>query len=41
MAIPIEKKIQVVAVVRNTVACLELQNGKKLKADKWIGKVST
>jgi hypothetical protein len=32
VAIPIEKKSQVVAVVRNTVARLELQSGKKLKA---------
>jgi hypothetical protein len=32
VAIPIEKKSQVVAVVRNTVAWLELQSGKKLKA---------
>jgi hypothetical protein len=32
VAIPIEKKSQVVAVVRNTVARLELQSGNKLKA---------
>jgi hypothetical protein len=32
VAIPIEKKSQVVAVVRNMVARLELQSGKKLKA---------
>jgi hypothetical protein len=31
VAIPIEKKSQVVGVVRNTVARLELQSGKKLK----------
>jgi hypothetical protein len=32
VAIPIENKSQVVAVVRNTIAQLELQSGKKLKA---------
>jgi hypothetical protein len=32
MVIPIEKKSQVVAVVRNTVVWLELQSNKKLKA---------
>jgi transposase InsO family protein len=34
VAIPIEKKRQVVAVVRNTVVRLDLQSGKKLKAFK-------
>jgi hypothetical protein len=32
VAISIEEKSQVVAMVRNTVARLELQSGKKLKA---------